>query len=171
MRQIKPACLDIKIGLHQRLAPSLVQDFYPDGMPEDWRANYLMLLTQAIWVREEDPDLAFVLEAIAAAPKPVRMVWAGDADSAVLHNWQRAHPESSVIIMPTDAPIWSPDCDVVGARVGLIPACAAPAELRAWLETFAAQAPNAPCALFIAGNTPSVATLNRSQTLLELLGW
>lgn len=171
MMQTPPACFDMKIGLHQRLAPSLVQDFYPEGLPDDWRANYLVLLTQAIWVREDDPDLAWVLEAIAAAPKPVRMVWAGDADSAVLQNWQRAHSDLSVITMPPDAPIWSPGSDVVGVCVGLIPASSAPAELRAWLEAFAAQAPNAPCALFIAGNPPSVATLNRAQTLLELLGW
>ena len=171
MSPISPAGPDIEIGLHQRLAPSLVQDFYPEGMPEDWRANYLVLLTQAIWVGEADPDVVSVLEAIATAPKPVRLVWAGDGDSAVLHNWQRAHPDLSVIVVPPDAPIWSPDSSVVGARVGLIPASAQPAELRDWLMAFAAQAPHAACALFIAGDTPSVATLNRAQTLLELLGW
>jgi hypothetical protein len=166
-----PSCPDIKIGLHQRLAPSLLQDFYPEGMPEDWQANYLVLLIQAIWVNEDDPDLTHVLEAIATAPKPVRMVWAGDAHSAVLQDWQHAHPDLSVIILPPGALIWSPEGNAVGARVGLIPACAEPSRLRTWLAAFAAQAPNDSCALFIAGDTPSVATLNRVQTLLELMGW
>jgi hypothetical protein len=166
-----PACLDIKIGLHQRLAPSLLQDFYPEGLPEDWRANYLVLLTQAIWVCEDDPDLACVLEAIATAPKPVRMVWAGFGDSAVLQNWQHAHPDLSVLVLPPDALIWSPDSAALGARVGLILACAEPLRLRAWLTAFAVQAPHEACALFVTGDTPSVATLNKAQTLLELLGW
>ncbi|MGC8698460.1 MAG: hypothetical protein ACP5Q0_08275, partial [Halothiobacillus sp.] len=81
------------------------------------------------------------------------------------------NPDLSVIVLPPGALIWSPGSDVVGARVGLIPACAEPLTLRTWFEAFAAQAPHESCALFIAGNPPSVATLNRAQTLLELLGW
>ncbi|HQT43383.1 MAG TPA: hypothetical protein PLD79_05255 [Halothiobacillus sp.] len=164
--------LDIKIGLHRRLAPSLVQDFYPDGMPEDWRNNFLVMLTQAIWVRGDDADLSDVLAAIVGAPKPVLTVWEAAAESSkARQDWQCAYPEQSLIVLSPDAPIWSPDNGVVGARVGLIPASDQPALLRIWLEAFAAQAPAHMCAVFIEGDNPSVATLDRVQTLLELLGW
>lgn len=170
-----PSFPDIKLGLHNRLAPSLVTDFYPDGMPDDWRANYLALTTQAIWVREEDPDVHDVLAAISDAPKPVRLVWFGDDRSPVLATWRQAQPNASVLMLSPQTPIWSPEQiieqTITGARVGLLPECAQPATLRAWLEAFAKQAPEGACALFITGETPSVATLNRAQTLLELLGW
>lgn len=167
----------LKTGLRYRRATSLDQDFYPEGMPEEWRNNYLVLLTGAIWITEDDPDVMDALAAAAEAPKPVLSVLQSvQAETPpVFSDWLQAHPEQPVIVRAPEEPIWQPNVaranEAAGCRIGLIPAQDQPKILRAWLEAFAAQAPELDCALFIDGDRPSVATLDRVQTLLELMGW
>ncbi|ACX95607.1 hypothetical protein [Halothiobacillus neapolitanus] len=161
---------DIHLGIRHRRAASLIQEFYPDGMPEDWRHSYLAMMTQVIWVEDGDDDLAEMLAAIVDAPKPVLTVWVAE-DSAQANLWQAAHPEQQLIIMTPSTPVWTPQAEGGGgARVALMPGSDQPAQIRAWLEQFVQQAPAGPCALFVDGESPSVPTLDRLQTLIELMG-
>lgn len=165
---------DIHLGFRHRRAVSLIQDFYPDGMPEDWHYSYLVLMTQVIWVDDRDDDLAEILPAIVEAPKPVLTVWATENPSQA-NLWQAAHPEQSLIILTSSTPVWSPEASgssswVGGARVALVPGSDQPAQIRDWIEQFVRQAPAGPCALFVDGETPSVPTLDRLRTLIDLMG-
>jgi len=163
----------VRVGFRQRLAPSLVQDFYPDGMPDDWRNNYLVMLTGAIWISEDDADCADVLAAVSQATRPLFTVLqsAQKIRPEIFDEWLAAHPNQSVMVLGPDEALWRPDSAMTGCRIGLIPAQDKPAVLRAWLEAFAEQAPGSECALFIDGNAPSVPTLERVQTLVEFMGW
>ena len=165
---------DIHLGIRHRRAVSLIQDFYPDGMPEDWRHSYLVMMMQAIWVDDRDEDLAEILAAIVDAPKPVLTVWVTE-DPVQANLWQAAHPEQQLIVLTSSTPVWSPeviDCPtwVDGARVALMPRSDQPSQIRGWIEQFVQQAPAGPCALFVDGETPSVPTLDRLRTLIELMG-
>ncbi len=165
---------DIHLGIRHRRANSLIQDFYPDGMPDDWYHSYLVMMTQAIWIDDRDEDLAEMLSAILDAPKPVLTVWAAE-DPAQANLWQAAHPEQSLIVLAESTPIWTPKVAVEsswvgGARVALIPGSDQPALMRGWIEQFVQQAPTGPCALFVDGESPSVPTLDRLRTLIELMG-
>jgi len=165
---------DIHLGLRQRHAASLVQDFYPDGMPDDWRGSYLVMMTQAIWVDDSDDDLVEILQEIVDAPKPVLTVWCTD-DPAQANLWQAAHPDLPLIVLSTASSVWTPETAVAsswvdGARVALMPACDQPAQLRGWVESFVRQAPAGPCAVFVDGESPSVPTLDRLRTLIEMMG-
>lgn len=165
---------DIRLGIRHRRAASLIQDFYPDGMPEDWRHSYLVMMTQVIWVDERDEDLAEILAAIVDAPKPVLTVWVTE-DPAQANLWQAAHPEQQLIVLTSSTPVWSPEVIgspswVDGARVALMPGSDQPSQIRGWIEQFVQQAPVGPCALFVDGESPSVPTLDRLRTLIELMG-
>lgn len=161
---------EMHLGIRHRHADSLTQEFYPDGMPEDWRHSYLAMMTQVIWVEDGDDDLAEMLAAIVDAPKPVLTVWVAE-DSAQANLWQAAHPEQQLIITTPSTPVWTPQSEGSGgARVALMPGSDQPAQIRAWLEQFVQQAPAGPCALFVDGESPSVPTLDRLQTLIELMG-
>lgn len=166
---------EIHLGFRHRQAVSLIQDFYPDGMPEDWRSSYLVMMTQAIWVDDRDSDLAEILTAIIDAPGRVLTVWSSNDDTAQAERWRAEHPEQSLIVLTPTTAVWTPDAEkssswTGGARVALVPGSDQPAQIRAWIEQFMRQAPIGPCALFIDGETPSVATLDRLRTLIELLG-
>jgi hypothetical protein len=163
----------IRVGFRQRLASSLAQDFYPDGMPEDWRNNYLVMLTGAIWIAEDDFDCAEVLAAVSLATRPLFTVLQTTQKTlpGVFTEWLAAHPNQSVMVLAPEEALWRPDSAMTGCRIGLIPAQDKPAVLRAWLEAFAKQAPEPECAIFIEGDSPSVPTLERMQTLVEFMGW
>ncbi|MDA3878138.1 MAG: hypothetical protein PF483_13770 [Halothiobacillus sp.] len=163
----------VSVGFRQRLASSLVQDFYPDGMPEDWRNNYLVMLTGAIWISEDDADCADVLAAVSQATRPLFTVLQSAQKTLpeVFAEWLGAHPNQSAIVLDPDEALWRPGSAATGCRIGLIPAQGKPAILRAWLEAFAEQAPGSGSALFIEGDSPSVPTLERVQTLVEFMGW
>lgn len=164
----------IRVGFRQRLAPSLVQDFYPEGMPADWRNNYLVMLTGAIWISDGDADFSAALAAVADAPRPVLAVVRRSGEQPLpeaFGAWSTAHPAQSVMVVGPDEAFWRPESGATGCRIGLLPAQDQPQVLRTWIESFAAQAPVSECALFIEGASPSVATLERLQTLLELMGW
>lgn len=163
------SCTDIYLGFRHRCAASLIRDFYPEGMPEDWRHSYLVMMTQAIWINDGDEDRAEMLAAIVDAPKPVLTVWKTD-DPTQVNLWRAAHPEQPLIILSSDTPVWSPGVEGADARVALVPGSDQPAQMRAFIEKFARQAPVGPCALFIDGEPPSVPALDRMRTLIELLG-
>lgn len=142
-------------------------------MPEDWRNNYLVMLTGAVWISASDADLQDALSAVAEAPRPALAVIQSDQEvyPEILSAWLVAHPDQSVMVVGSDETFWRPDSRLTGCRIGLVGAQEQPQVLRAWLEAFAAQAPGQECALFIEGDEPSVATLERLQTLVELMGW
>lgn len=161
---------EMHLGIRHRRAASLIQDFYPDGMPEDWRHSYLVMMTRLIWVEDRDEDLAEILAAIVDAPKPVLTVWVTE-DPAQANLWQAAHPEQQLIILTSSTPVWSPRTEGSGcARVALMPGSDQPSQIRGWIEQFVQQAPAGPCALFVDGEPPSVPTLDRLRTLIELMG-
>ncbi|WP_298219994.1 hypothetical protein [Halothiobacillus sp.] len=165
-----PATPELHLGFRHRRAASLIQEFYPDGMPEDWRNSYLAMMTQVIWVEDRDEDLAEMLAAIVDAPRPVLTVWVAE-DPAQANLWQAAHPQQQLIIKTPSTPVWTPQTEGIdGARVALMPGSDQPAQIRAWLEQFVQQAPAGPCALFVDGESPSVPTLDRLRTLIELMG-
>lgn len=158
------------LGLRYRRADSLVREFYPDGMPQDWRNSYLVMMTQAIWVDEQDEDREDILNAIVDAPKPVLTVWATDHPSQA-NLWQATHPGQQLIIHTPDTPVWTPNTmDVATARIAFLPGSDQPAQIRGWIEQFVQQAPEGACAVFVDGQSPSVPTLDRLQTLVELMG-
>lgn len=162
----------IWVGFRQRLAASLIQDFYPEGMPEDWRNNYLVMMTSAVWIADTDADAADALAAVAEAPKPVLAVLEAGVGIAQLPfaDWLDEHADLPVIRLAPDEVLWRPDATGGGCRIGLIPPQDQPKLLRTWIESFIAQAPEAPCALFVDGDQPSVPTMERVQTLVELMG-
>lgn len=169
-----PTTPELYLGFRHRRAASLCLEFYPDGMPEDWRHSYLVMMTQAIWVNDADEDLAEILAAIVEAPKPVLTVWVAE-DPAQANLWQAAHPEQQLIVLTSSTPVWSPEAvgsptRADGARVALMTGSDQPSQIRAWLEQFVQQAPAGPCALFVDGESPSVPTLDRLRTLIELMG-
>lgn len=165
-----PITPELHLGFRHRRAASLIQEFYPDGMPEDWRHSYLAMMTQVIWVEDGDEDLMEMLAAIVDAPRPVLTVWVAE-DPAHANLWQAAHPEQPLIILTSSTPVWTPQTEGIdGARVALMPGSDQPAQIRAWLEQFVQQAPAGPCALFVDGESPSVPTLDRLRTLIELMG-
>lgn len=164
----------LHLGIRHRRSASLIADFYPDGMPEDWQPSYLAMMTQAIWLDDRDEDLADILAAIIDAPTPIFTVWATD-DAVKANLWQAAHPEQQLITVSQATAVWSPQAEGngsvrIGARIGMVPSCDQPAHLRAWLEQFVQQAPSGPCALFVDGQAPSVPTFDRLRTLTELMG-
>lgn len=158
----------VHFGIRNRQSPALVEGFFDPGMPADWRVAFLLNEHDALWVDADADDAALVREELADAPAPVFVVvdeslWADD--------WEHLAAEHghTIVRRGADTPLWRPDSDVRGARVGLVPGTDDPARLTAWLETFLAQA-SGPAALFVEGEPPSTATVDRLKTLADLLG-
>ncbi len=159
----------LHIGIRERRSAALVESYFPHDMPEDWRMDYLASVTNALWLRDGDDDSEELLQAAADAPLPVFLaVEGGDALPEVVRAWHDDNPEHIVALVSGD--VWRPDSGVSKASVGLIPASDQPAVLRGWIEAFAAQAPEGAAALFIDGDPPSTATLDRVQSLAEMMG-
>lgn len=161
------------IGIRERRAEALVGGYFDEGMPEDWRMDYLATTTTALWLDVHDDDAETVLSAIDGAPREVALVLAthGKAVPDAIRDWRAERSEQFVFeVSDADGAVWRPDSGVEGARVGLIPASDQPATLRAWIEAFAGQAPPGAAVLLVDGDPPSTATLDRVQTLAELMG-
>ena len=158
----------VHLGLRQRRSPALVSSFFDPDMPAEWRVAFLLNEQDALWVADGDPDVQTVLDELAEAPAPVFVVVEAGGWSPA---WEavRESGHHRVIRLEAETPLWRPGSEVTGATVGLVPASDEPAELRAWLEAFTAQAP-AEAALFVEGEPPSVATVDRLGTLVELMG-
>ena len=158
----------VHIGLRQRRSPALASSFFDPDMPAEWRVAFLLNEQDALWVAGDDPDVDTVLAELADAPAPVFVVVEAAAWSP---SWEdlREGGYHRVIRLDTDTPLWRPEADVQGASVGLVPASDEAATLRDWLDRFAAQSP-AEGALFVDGEPPSVATVDRLRTLVELMG-
>ena len=158
----------VHLGLRQRRSPALESSFFDPDMPAEWRVAFLLNEQDALWVAEGDPDVETVLAELAEAPASVFVVveaaaWSPDWESVRKQAYHR------VIRLDDAVPLWRPGGDLTGAAVGLVPASGDAATLRAWLEDFTAQAP-AEAALFVDGEPPSVATVDRLRTLAELMG-
>lgn len=159
----------LHIGIRARRSAALVESYFPHDMPEDWRMDYLASVTNALWLKDGDDDSEELLQAATDAPRPVFLaVEGGDALLDAVREWQHENPKHIVVAVSGD--VWRPDSGVTGVSVGLIPASDQPAVLRGWIETFAAQAPDGVAALFIDGEPPSTATLDRVQSLVDMMG-
>jgi len=161
------------IGIRCRHSEALVGSYFDEDMPADWRMDYLASVTTALWLDSRDEDAEVLLEAVAEAPRAVALVLdtQGEAVPTVVRDWLAGQPEPVLFeLSAVDREAWRPDGDVRGASVGLIPASDQPATLRGWIETFAAQAPGGAAALLIDGDPPSTATLDRVQSLAEMMG-
>lgn len=163
-----PGMKAVHFGIRNRQSPALVDRFYDPGMPAEWRVVFLLNEHDALWVDAEADDADRVLEELADAPAPVFVVVEATGWS---EDWERLAAESvhTVVRVEPDTPVWRPDTGVSGARLGLIPASDDPSCLKTWLEAFLAQAPG-PAALFVDGEPPSTATVDRLKTLAELMG-
>ena len=169
---------EIRVGLRQRNAASLVGSFYPSDMPEDWRPDYLASMTSAVWITPADADAMAMLAAVADSPRPMTALLDGaesDWPEAV-RNWLGEHPDRALLREPERAGepahcLWHPHGTERGCAIGLVAASDQPAQLRGWIEAFAEQAPAGVALLFVEGERPSTATLDRLQALLELMGW
>ena len=158
----------VHLGLHHRRSPALVSSFFDPAMPAEWRVAFLLNEQDALWVAEDDPDIDTVLEELTSAPAPVFVVVEAGAWSSAWED-MRAAGFHRVVRLDEDTPVWRPESGVSGVPVGLVPASDQPAKLRDWLEGFSRQAP-AEAALFVDGEPPSVATVDRLRTLVELMG-
>jgi len=163
-----PGMKAVHFGIRNRQSPALVESFFDPDMPADWRVAFLLNEHDALWVDAGADDVGRVVEELADAPAAAFVVvdrsqWSDD--------WERLAEEGrhTVVCRNPDTPLWRPDEAVSGARVGLIPASDDPARLKAWLEAFLAQAPGS-AALFVEGEPPSTATVDRLGTLADLLG-
>ena len=158
----------VHLGLRHRRSPSLASNFFDPDMPEEWRVAFLLNEQDALWVSADDPDVDTVLDELAETPAPVCVVVEAAAWSPA---WDALGETTGhrVIRLDAETPLWRPDGETHGASVGLLPASDDAAMLREWLERFAAQAP-AGAGLFVDGEPPSVATVDRLRTLAELLG-
>lgn len=142
-------------------------------MPAAWRVAFLLNEQDALWVAGDDPDVTLVLEELKASPVPVFVVVEAPAWSP---DWEalRADGYHRVICLAEDTPLWRPDVGAPEAAcVGLVPGSDDASVLRDWLEQFVAQAPVSTgigAALFVDGEPPSVATVDRLRTLAELMG-
>ncbi|KTG17901.1 MULTISPECIES: hypothetical protein [unclassified Guyparkeria] len=158
----------VHLGLRRRRSPALASSFFDPDMPAEWRVAFLLNEQDALWVAGDDPDVETVLAELAEAPAPVVVVveaaaWSPAWDEVCDGGYHR------VIRVDSDTSVWRPEDDVRGASVGLVPASDDAAMLRDWLDRFAGQAP-AEAALFVDGDPPSVATVDRLRTLVELMG-
>jgi len=163
-----PGMKAVHFGIRNRQSPALDGGFFDPDMPADWRVAFLLNEHDALWVDAEADDAGRVREELDDAPTPTFVVvdraqWTAD--------WDRLAAEHghTILCHAPNTPLWRPDSDTSGARVGLVPASDDPARLKAWLETFLAQAPG-PAALFVDGDPPSTATVDRLKMLADLLG-
>ncbi|MFP4638947.1 MAG: hypothetical protein ACLFMY_00745 [Guyparkeria sp.] len=160
----------IHFGIRNRQSPALVSAFFDPDMPAEWRVGFLLNEHDALWVGPQADDVETVLAELADAPAPVVVVvddsrWSGAWDELAARDFHL------VLRRSESTPIWRPGTGDAGraARVGLIPASDDPAQLREWLEAFMGQCPG-PGALFVDGEPPSTATVDRLKTMAELMG-
>jgi len=179
-------CQRLRFGLKNWAATSLNGSFYPEGLPPEWRLEYMAGLCTAVWLAGDQVGEE-ALAAIADAAPSVRVVleWPlSEAGVATLCDWLAEHGERVLAVVAEDdspvperfcvvspAAIWRPNAGVAGSPVGLIPATDNLRELRAWVDTFTSQREGGGCALLIDGDPPSTGTLERLRTLLEVMGW
>ncbi|MCL7750034.1 hypothetical protein LV475_00225 [Guyparkeria hydrothermalis] len=158
----------IHLGLRQRRSPALESSFFDPEMPAEWRVAYLLNEQDALWVAGDDPDVETVLAELDDSPNAVFVVVEDAAWSAA---WQALADAGrhAIVRLGDDTPVWRPEGGDQPAVVGLVPASDQPADLHAWLSAFLDQAP-AEAALFVEGEPPSVATVDRLRTLVELMG-
>ena len=158
----------IHLGLRYRRSPALESSFFDPEMPADWRVAFLLNEQDALWVAGDDPDVETVLAELEDAPTDVFVVVEALAWSPA---WQAlADADRHVVVRLTDeTPVWRPGAVSAATVVGLVPASSNPADLHGWLSAFLDQAP-AEAALFVDGEPPSVATVDRLRTLTELMG-
>ncbi len=160
----------IHFGIRNRRSPALVPAFFDPEMPAEWRVGFLLNEHDALWVGPDDDDLDVVLAELADSPAPVVVVV---DDSQWSEDWESLASAGFHLVVRRDdrTPVWRPGPGAAGeaARVGLIPASDDPAQLREWLEAFLEQCPG-PGALFVDGEPPSTATVDRLMTLAELMG-
>lgn len=158
----------IHLGLRQRRSPALESGFFDPGMPAEWRVAYLLNEQDALWVAGDDPDVETVLAELDDSPSEV---FVAVEDPAWSPAWQALAEAGrhAVVRLGDHTPVWRPDGGDRAAVVGLVPASDQPAQLHAWLSAFLDQAP-AEAALFVDGEPPSVATVDRLRTLVELTG-
>lgn len=160
----------VHFGIRQRLSPALESTFFDPEMPAEWRVAFLLNEQDALWVGRDDDDVDTVLAELADAPSPVVVVVEEAQWSPA---WERLAESGfhRVIRLQADTAIWRPGQEAAGppAVIGLIPASADAGQLSAWIKAFAAQNPGEG-ALFVEGDPPSAATVERLQTLAELMG-
>lgn len=160
----------VHFGIRQRLSPALESAFFDPEMPAEWRVAFLLNEQDALWVGRDDDDVDTVLAELADAPSPVVVVVDETQWGPV---WERLAQDGfhRVIRLQDDTAIWRPGQEGAGraAAVGLVPASADPGQLSAWLKAFVGQCPEQG-ALFVDGEPPSMATVERLQTLAELMG-
>lgn len=158
----------VHLGLRRRRSPALATSFFDPDMPAEWRVAFLLNEQDALWVAASDPDVDTVLDELADAPAPVVVVVEAAAWSPA---WEalREAGYHRILRLDEDTPVWRPEGTPAPASVGLVPATDDAGQLRDWLQSFAAQAP-AGSALFVDGEPPSVATVDRLRTLAELMG-
>lgn len=158
----------VHLGLRRRQSPALTTSFFDPDMPADWRVAFLLNEQDALWVAADAPDVDTVLDELADAPAPVAVVVEAAAWSPA---WEALREAGYHRILRLDetTPIWRPEGTSGPASVGLVPASADAGQLRDWLQSFVAQAP-AGGMLFVDGEPPSVATVDRLRTLAELMG-
>lgn len=158
----------VHLGLHYRHSPALASSFFDPAMPAEWRVAFLLNEQDALWVAAGDSDVDTVLDELASAPAAVFVVV---EEGAWSREWGKLRDAGfhRVVCLNEDTALWRPESGVSGASVGLVPASDEPDRLRDWLERFAGQAP-AEAALFVDGEPPSVATVDRLKTLVELMG-
>lgn len=160
----------VHFGIRQRLSPALESTFFDPEMPAEWRVAFLLNEQDALWIGRGDDDIDTVLVELADAPSPVVVVvdetqWSPAWERLVQDGFHR------VIRLQDDTNIWRPGQEGAGraAAVGLVPASADAGQLSAWIKAFVEQSPGQG-ALFVDGDPPSIATLERLQTLAELMG-
>ncbi len=158
----------IHLGLRYRRSPALESSFFDPEMPADWRVAFLLNEQDALWVAADDPDVDTVLAELDDSPTDVFVVV---EDAAWSPSWQALADAGrhAVVRLTDETPLWRPGASSVPAVVGLVPASDQAADLHAWLSSFLDQAPSE-AALFVDGEPPSVATVDRLQTLTELMG-
>ena len=59
---IPPKGFSISLGFADPFDPALAAAFYPEGMPEEWQANYLVLMTDGIVLDPTSPGLSACLK-------------------------------------------------------------------------------------------------------------
>lgn len=160
----------VHFGIRQRLSPALESTFFDPEMPAEWRVAFLLNEQDALWVGRDDDDIDTVLAELVDAPSPVVVV----VDAAQWSPaWERLAEDGlhHVIRLQGNTAIWRPGQEGAGraAAVGLVPASADAGQLSAWLKAFVDQCPGQG-ALFVEGEPPSTATVERLQTLAELMG-
>ena len=164
----------LRIGARGWLHPGWEATFYPDDLPEEWRLGYYanefstVLLPAEQWLAADGEALAewaeeahegfrFVLESDGASAE--RLSAAAQAMGERLGGWLEG------------GALWRPEGGVAGSRVGLLPPGPhGPRQLRDWLESFVAQAPEGARYLFLEGAPPESETLHALVTLRDLIG-